>query len=113
MQIRLTVTFDQEHGGKTHQITCGTRDILAWEKAGPNRAAAQVVNMSSFRVDDLYALAFATMRRQGLWDGKESELRDRAELDLGHRLAADDEAEAEAEDQAEADPTPLVRSVAE
>jgi len=111
MQIRMTVAFDQEHGGKEYQITCGARDILAWEKAGPGRAAAQVINLSVFRLDDLYALAFATMRRQGLWDGKESELRDRAEIDLGHAIASDDEAEVE--DQAEEDPTPLVRSAAE
>jgi hypothetical protein len=111
MQIRMTVAFDQEHGGKEYQITCGSRDILAWEKAGPGRAAAQVINLSSFRLDDLYSLAFATLRRQGVWGGKESELREHAEIDLGHARLTEEEAEAE--EQAEADPTPLARSADE
>lgn len=87
MQVRLTVTFDEDHGGKEYKLTCTSRDILAWEKAGPNRAAASVVVMANFRLDELYALAFATMRRQGLWDGSEKELRDWAEIDLGHYTA--------------------------
>jgi hypothetical protein len=98
MQIRLTVAFDQGHGGQEYQITCGSRDILAWEKAGVGRAAAQVVLMTQFKLDDLYSLAFATMRRQGLWDGKESELREHADIDLGHAAAPDDETEADDED---------------
>ncbi len=84
MQVRLTVTFDQKHGGQQFKLTCGSRDILAWEKAGPGRAAAQVVILSAFALDDLYSLAFATMRRQELWSGTEKELRDQAEIDLGH-----------------------------
>lgn len=98
MQVRMTVTFDQKHGGQVFELTCGARDILAWEKAGPGRAAAQVVILSAFRLDDLYALAFATMRRQGLWHGKESELRDQAEIDLGHSSEPEPEA-VEVEDE--------------
>lgn len=109
MKVRLTVTFDQEYGGDEYQLTCGTRDILAWEKAGPGRAAAQVVLLAQFRADDLYALAFATMRRQKLWGGTESELRERAEIDLGHVDAPEQEAtetESPEEDPTQSDHSP-------
>jgi hypothetical protein len=99
MQVRLAVTFDQEHGGEKYNLTCGARDILAWEKAGPGRAAAQVVLLSQFKVDDLYSLAFATMRRQKLWSGTEKELRDQAEIDLGHDDMPEEESAAEQESE--------------
>lgn len=107
MQVRLTVTFDQGHevdGAAVMPLTCSARDILAWEKAGPGRAAAQVVMLSQFKLDDLYALAFATMRRQGLWSGKEADLRAHAEVDLGHTTSPETDAvETESPDE---DPTP-------
>lgn len=99
MQIRLTVTFDQEYGGKVFKLECGPRDQLAWEQAGPDRAAGRLMTLA-YRMDDLYALAFATLRRQGLWDGKESELRAHADLDIGHTE------EDSGEDLADEVPTP-------
>lgn len=88
MKVRMTVVFDQGHeidGVKEFPLTCGSRDILAWEKAGPGRAAGQVVILSNFKIDDLYALAFATLRRLGKWlDKSEADLRKHAEIDLGH-----------------------------
>lgn len=98
MQLRLTVTFDQEHGGEEFKITCGPRDQLAWEKAGTDRAVGRVMSLA-YKLDDLYSLAFATLRRQKLWDGKESELRDWADVEIGH--AADDSGE----DTSDEDPT--------
>lgn len=95
MKVRLTVVFDQGHeidGERELQLECGSRDILAWEKAGPNRAAAQVVLLSQFKIDDLYALAFATMRRRGLWSGAEKDLREHSEIDLGWTSAPEAEA---------------------
>lgn len=100
MQIRLTVTFDQERGGQEFKITCGPRDQLAWEQAGPDRASGRLVT-SVWRVDDLYALAFATLRRQGLWDGREADLRAWADLEIGH--AEEDSGE----DDSDEDPTQL------
>lgn len=99
MQIRLTVTFDQEHGGQIYKITCSPRDQLAWEKAGTDRAAGRIMTMA-YRLDDLYALAFAAMRRQGLWDGAERDLREWADVEIGH--APDDDG-ADREDE---HPTP-------
>lgn len=104
MKIRLTVTFDQKaptNAGDKFELTCESRDILAWEAAGPGRAAAQVMNLASFRLDDLYALSFATLRRQGLWSGKESELRQWAEIDLGHATMSKEDEEREAEEEAD------------
>jgi hypothetical protein len=109
MKIRLTVTFDQKaptNAGEVFELTCDTRDILAWEKAGPGRAAAQVLNLSGFRADDMYALAFATMRRQGLWGGKEQELRDWSVFDLGHAAVSKEDEEREADE----DPDPPTQS---
>jgi hypothetical protein len=105
MQVRLTVTFDHKHGGQKFEITCGSRDILAWEKAGPGRAAAQVIILTNFEIDNLYSLAFATLRRQELWSGTEKELRDQAELDLGHNSAPEVDDEAEPEGDPEDIPT--------
>lgn len=53
----------------------------------------------AWRLDDLYALAFATMRRQGLWDGAERDLRAWADVSIGH--TADDPGE----DQEDEHPT--------
>jgi hypothetical protein len=110
MKIRLTVTFDQQaptNAGEKFELTCTARDILAWEKAGPGRAAAQVINLAGFRLDDLYSLSFATMRRQGLWGGKETELREWAEVDLGHASVSKEDEEREAEEPDPEDlPTP-------
>ena len=83
MKLRLTVEFDQSHGGEKFRIECGPRDQLAWEAAGPNRAALRLMKILDCSLDDLYGLAFATLRRQGLWHGKERELRDQADIDLG------------------------------
>lgn len=102
MKIRLTVTFDQKaptNAGEVFEITCESRDILAWEKAGPGRAAAQVVTLTAFKLDDLYALSFAAMRRQSLWGGKESELREWAEIDLGHAAVSKEDEEREASEE--------------
>lgn len=98
MQIRLTVTFDQEHGGQEFKITCSPRDQLAWEKAGTDRAAGRIMTLA-YKLDDLYSLAFATLRRQGLWDGAERELREWADVEIGH--ASDDSGE----DRSDEDPT--------
>lgn len=121
MEVRMTVTFDQKHGGDQYVITSDTRDILAWEKAGPNRAAGQVVGvtaLTTFRVDDLYSLAFATMRRQDLWQGSEKELRDNAVIDLGHPYTPSVEDAPELEDDGQEGeeqdpPTQLARSSGE
>lgn len=104
MKIRLTVTFDQEapaNAGEVFELTCESRDILAWEKAGPGRAAAQVINLAGFRLDDLYSLSFAAMRRQELWGGKEDELRKWAEIDLGHATVSKEDEQSEAEEEAD------------
>lgn len=98
MQIRLTVTFDQEHGGKEFKLLCTARDQLAWEQAAPDRSAGRLMT-AAYKLDDLYALAFSTMRRQNLWDGKERELRERAEVEIG--WSADDSGE----DDTDEDPT--------
>lgn len=103
MQIRLTVTFDQAHGGDTFQLTCGPRDQLAWEMAGTDRSAGRLVTMA-YRLDDLYSLAFATMRRSGVWTGKESELRDWADISIGH-TATDSGEDLDDEDPTQSGPS--------
>jgi hypothetical protein len=115
MKIRLTVTFDQKaptNPGDKFELTCESRDILAWEKAGPGRAAAQVLNLAGFRLDDLYSLSFATLRRQDLWGGKEQELRDWAEIDLGHASVSKEDEEREADEDSDP-PTPSGHSTGE
>ncbi len=96
MQLRLTVKFDQEHGGEEIKLLCTTRDLLAWERAdGDGRRSDMRFIGLNCTLADLVSLAFAALRRQGLWSGKERDLGDQAEIDLGWA----DEPEKEEEDE--------------
>src|SRR5688572_31309520 len=108
MDARLTVTFDD---GRVEELTAGIKDQLAWEKAAPGRSwgrfLTQMVNGETL-LQDLYSLAFATMRRQGLFCGSLKELEESAVVEAGHRRAeesTEDEAEESAEDPTQRGPS--------
>jgi hypothetical protein len=81
MIVNLTVAFDS---GETHELKCDSRDILAWERAGTDRALGQLLGLAVSQ-ERLYSLAFATLRRRNLFTGKQAELEMQATVDMGHK----------------------------
>lgn len=59
--ITFEVTPDD---GEKFKVVARARDVLVWEEAGPNRAAADLSGRP--KLADLYALAHIAGRRQGL-----------------------------------------------
>lgn len=95
MKIFMTVTFDD---GRVEELTVGPRDQLAWETAGTDRSIGSLI-MGSDRIQDHYSLAFAALRRQGLYSGSEKELKAEADVEIGHKDKP------ETEDHSDEDPT--------
>lgn len=83
MLINLTVEFPDDERPDI-ELTCDARDILAWERAAPDRALGQLLGLS-IKQGDLYSLSFAALRRRGLFDGKQSELELTALVNMGHK----------------------------
>lgn len=53
--------------GEPYTVTATSRDVLAWEKGGRNRSFSQLAN--NLAMVDMYALAYTSARRQGLYAG--------------------------------------------
>ena len=52
--------------GEPFTMVARMRDVLVWEEAGPNRAAADITSRP--KLSDLYSVAHIAARRQGLVD---------------------------------------------
>lgn len=90
--ITYTVTPDD---GDPFKVGARARDVLVWEKAGRDRAAADLSGGRS-KLADHYALAYVAGKRQGLIEVGPKE------FEAGYDVViADDDSESE-----EPDPTP-------
>lgn len=78
--------------GEPFNVTAGSRDVLAWEKAGPGRSVSAVLENPTLTA--FYGLAYAAAHRQRLFTGTQAEFE--ATCDLT-RSVVDEEA---------SDPTP-------
>lgn len=98
MQFFLTIKFDD---GREVEVTAGPRDQLAWEKTAQNRSLSQLIG-GELRVSDLYSLAHAAAKRQGLYTGSLKDLEESADVEYGHSSKGED---APAKDVADENPT--------
>lgn len=87
MKLTFDVSFED---GKTVKVTAGPRDQLMWEQAGSGRAFGELLSRS-YKIGDLYSLAHAAMKRQGLYDGSLKELQEQADVELGSEETDDDD----------------------
>lgn len=87
MKFQMTLRFDD---GRELEITAGSRDQLAWEKAAQNRATSQI--LSEGRIENYFSLAHAAAKRQGMFTGTLKEFEDSVELDLGHTISKGEDA---------------------
>jgi hypothetical protein len=105
MDAELTVEFDD---GRVEEITAKVRDQLAWEKAAPGRSwgrfLTQMVNGET-QLQDLYSLAFATMKRSGTYTGSQRDFEASAVVEGGHRSGAPEDVESEVDGADSSDPT--------
>lgn len=79
MKLTFDVSFED---GKQIKVTAGPRDQLLWEQGGNDRAFGDLLSRR-YKVGELYSLAHAALKRQGLWDGSLRELQDQADVELG------------------------------
>lgn len=82
--MRMRVVPD---GAEPYEVDAESRDVVAWEKAGRDRAFAQFAER--LRMSDVFSLAHVTARRLGRFDGS-LEL---FETTCNVELVGDDEAE--------------------
>jgi hypothetical protein len=110
MDAKLTVEFDD---GRVEEIIAKVRDQLAWEKAAPGRSwgrfLTQMVNGET-QLQDLYSLAFATMKRSGAYTGSQKDFEASAVVSGGHRSDSTEEDESEVDEADASDPTRPDRS---
>lgn len=103
MRFFLHAKFDD---GRYVEVTAGPRDQLAWEKTAQGRAVSQLMD-GAIRIKDLYTLAHASMKRQGLYEGTLKEFEDSADVDFGHeKTEGEDAPEADREDENPTRPGP-------
>lgn len=95
MKFHMTVRFDD---GREVEVTAGPRDQLAWEKAAQNRAVSQLLT-GAYRMTDLYSLAHAAMKRQGLFSGTLKDFEDSVDIELGHKRKDEDAPEVDVADE--------------
>jgi len=53
--------------GEPYDVTATTRDIVTWERGGKDRSFSQFGE--TMRMGDMYGLAHAASKRQGLFSG--------------------------------------------
>ena len=65
-------------GGDTFEVPAGTRDVLVWEKSGPNRSISGLLN--NLKATDMYAIAHIAAKRQQLFTGSLHEFEQTCEI---------------------------------
>lgn len=80
MKLVFDVTFDD--GRDAIKVVVGPRDQLLWEQGGSDRVFGSLLTRA-YKVGELYSLAHAALKRQGLYDGTLSELQKTADIELG------------------------------
>lgn len=80
--------------GEQYEVVAGSRDILAFEKAGRGRTLTQL--SENPKMDDLYALSFLAAKRQGLFEGPREMWDASVDLDFEEDQAATDPTRTEA-----------------
>lgn len=66
-------------GKEPFEVNSTTRDILAWEEEKPGRSVSQLANP---HMADLYGIAHAASRREGLFTGSFQEFKANCDLDV-------------------------------
>lgn len=102
MKFFLTARFDD---GNDIEVTAGPRDQLAWEKSAGNRALSQLLS-GDYRIADLYSLAHAALKRQGLYSGTLKDFEESADVEMGHKSKGEDAAEVDDADENPTQPGP-------
>lgn len=74
--------------GEPYIVEAGTRDVLAWEREKPGRAAQQL--QDNFQVANAYWLAYRAAVRAGQFSGSRKEFEESVELETGVAPASDD-----------------------
>ncbi|GEL17690.1 hypothetical protein [Pseudonocardia asaccharolytica] len=64
--------------GEPFSVVAGSRDVLAWEKAGPGRSVGAVLAAPTLTA--FYQLAYAAASRQRLFTGTQAEFEATCEL---------------------------------
>lgn len=80
-------------GGEPYEISCGTRDVLAWERAGKGRTSQDLVTGSATAT---YSFLHAAATRQKLFSGSLADFEASVDLLAGHHLTASSEGEDDA-----------------
>lgn len=75
--MRMRVSPD---GGEPYELEAASRDVVAWEKAGRDRAFSNFAE--KLRMSDVYALAHVTARRMGRYDGSLEAFEATCDIDL-------------------------------
>jgi len=75
-------------GGGPFQVKASTRDVLVWEKAGPNRSMAKLIE--DLHLASVYQVAHIAARRQQLFDGSLDEFEKTCDLDIDKVLQVDE-----------------------
>jgi hypothetical protein len=87
MKLTFDVAFES---GKKIRVTAGPRDQLKWEQGGSGRAFGDLI-ARNYKIGELYSLAHAALKRQGLWDGTLQELQEQADVEIGSQETDDDD----------------------
>lgn len=74
--------------GDEFVVTAGTRDVLAWERAGKGRSVSQLM-VSGLTMSAVYELAFLTAKRHGKFNGTQTEFEVSVDIELGEDEAPD------------------------
>ena len=87
MKVTFDVSFED---GRQIKVTAGPRDQLVWEQGGSDRAFGQLLSRQ-YKIGELYSLAHAAMKRQGLYDGTLKDLQERADVEIGSEESDEDD----------------------
>lgn len=87
--------------GEPFRVVAGSRDVLAWEKAGKGRSFGQL-SPETLHMMDLYGLSYFAARRQGLFVGTQQEWESSVDL---MPIGDDKEDEGEGVDPTQSTPT--------
>ena len=75
--FKFTITPDE---GEKYVVESGSRDLLQWERQGPNRNLTRLTK--EMQMSDLYQVAYIASKRTGQWDGSFKEFESGVELDV-------------------------------
>lgn len=77
--------------GEQYEVVARMRDVLAWEKGNPGRAAQEL--SERVQLKDLYWIAHHAAKRQGLFTGTRQDFENTCDVVMGVQISVPSAAE--------------------